>query len=58
MIFDLSGLEIHIAFRLSFFTYLSRKDDGDDEAIDGDGLAEDDRDQVLRLDPGALKQSN
>jgi hypothetical protein len=33
---------------------LSGEDDGDDEAVDGDGLAEDDGNQVLRLDSRRL----
>ena len=33
---------------------MSREDDRNDEAVDSDGLAEDDRDQVLGLDPGGL----
>src|SRR6266496_492643 len=33
---------------------LSGEHDGDDEPVDGDGLAEDDRDEVLGLDPGRL----
>ena len=33
---------------------MSRQDDSNDESIDGDGLAEDDGDQVLGLDPGGL----
>ena len=37
-------------------TYLSGEHDGDDEAVDGDGLAEDDGDEVLRLDPGGKIQ--
>ena len=37
-----------------FYLNLSGQDDSNDESIDGDGLAEDDRDQVLCLDPGGL----
>ena len=33
---------------------LSRKDNGNDESIDSHSLAEDDRDEVLGLDPGCL----
>ena len=33
---------------------LTREHDGDDETVDGDSLAEDDRDQVLGLDPRGL----
>ena len=33
---------------------LAGEHDGDDEAVDGDSLAEDDRDQVLGLDPRSL----
>ena len=36
---------------------LSRQDDGNDEPIDGNCLAEDDRDQVLGLDPWGLHTS-
>ena len=35
-------------------SYLSGEHDGDDEPVDGDCLAEDDGDEVLRLDPGRL----
>ena len=33
---------------------LSREHNGNDQPIDGDSLAEDDRDQILSLDPGSL----
>ncbi len=36
---------------------MSGQHDGDDETIDGDGLAEDDGNQVLGLDPGSLNTS-
>ena len=39
-------------WRPDSLTNLPGEHDGDDEPIDGDGLAEDDGDEVLRLDPG------
>ena len=39
------------------FLGLSKKNDGDNDAVDGDGLAEDDTDQVLRLDTRHLDRT-
>ena len=36
---------------------MSRQNDSDDESVDSNGLAEDDRNQVLGLDPGSLNTS-
>ena len=44
---------IFLYWRVSFD--LSSQDDGDDEAVDGDGLAEDDWDPVLGLDSRRLE---
>ncbi len=48
-------------YRLNTFKYsylnLPGQHDGDDESVDGHGLAEDDGDEVLGLDPGRLNTS-
>merc|ERR1712080_692052 len=50
-------LEVLVNHRLGELLDLARQDDGDDESIDGDCLAEDDGDEVLGLDPGGLDAS-
>ena len=42
---------------ISPYLNLSRQDDGNDESIDGDCLAENDRDQVLGFNPWSLHTS-
>ena len=46
--------QVILSRNLSTYLNLSREDDGNDEPIDGNCLAEDDGDQVLGFDPWSL----